>query len=66
MLEVDRYEAQDDDEIGIRMLVKPDIHEIRPTLPLYDMAADMATEIENLACSGRDRAHDMGDLNVAR
>ncbi len=47
------------------MLVKPDIHDIRPTLPLYDMAADIATEIENLA-SGGDRAHDIGDLNVAR
>lgn len=66
MLEVDRYEAQDDDEIGIRMLVKPDIHEIRPTLPLYDTATDMATEVEKLACSGGDRDHVMEDLNVAR
>lgn len=66
MLEVDRYAAQDDDEIGVRMLVKPDIHEIRPTLPLYDMAADMATEIEKLASSGGAGAHVIGDLNVAR
>jgi len=46
---VDRYEPSLDDELDVLTLLKPGLSESRPTLPAYDRAIDIATEVMDLA-----------------
>jgi hypothetical protein len=47
--EVDRHAPSGDDELGIHMLLKPDIHDLFPILPGYDACGAMAEGIVDLA-----------------
>ena len=67
--EVDRHDSTPDDELGPRLLVKPDIHDLYPVIPAYDASVAMAEGLVDsaLRCgSGTVDLPTLGDLQTAQ
>jgi hypothetical protein len=42
LYEIDRYEPTIDDQLGVRILLKPELPDHIPTLPAYDRTLDIS------------------------
>lgn len=45
MAEIDRYEPTGDDQLGVKILLKPELPHRIPTLPAYDRANEISSSL---------------------